>query len=264
MSDQSLKAAVQAQFAPSAEAYVNSAVHANRPDLERMTALAELRGDERALDIATGGGHTALAFAPHVAEVVATDLTPAMLEAAERFITRSLAAAGRPLNVRFERADAEALPFEDGSFDIVTCRVAPHHFADAALFVREAARVLRPGGVFVLDDTIAPADPALDQFINTVEKLRDPTHVRDYTVAEWQAFCEAAGLTVTYSDTFTKELPFEDWCARSRVTPETQAELSRLLRDATPEAAQAFAIVVDDGQVREFALHSALVVARKA
>lgn len=264
MSDQPLKAAVQAQFAASAEAYVTSTVHANKPDLQRMVALAELRGDERVLDVATGGGHTALAFAPHVREVIATDLTPAMLLAAERFITAELTAAGMPLNVRFERADAEALPFADANFDVVSCRVAPHHFADVALFVREVARVLRPGGVFVLDDTIAPADPALDQFINTVEQLRDPTHVRDYTLAEWQAFCAATRLTVSFSDTFTKTLPFEDWCARARVTSTTHAELTRLLLGATPEARHAFAIVAEQGQIRQFVLHSALVVARKA
>lgn len=264
MNDQSLKAAVQAQFAASAEAYVTSTVHANKPDLQRMVALAELRGDERVLDIATGGGHTALAFAPHVREVVATDLTPAMLAAAERFITEQLTAADRALNVRFERADAEALPFDDASFDVVTCRVAPHHFSDVALFVREVARVLRPGGVFALDDTIAPADPALDQFINTVEKLRDPTHVRDYTVSEWQSFCADAGLRVSSSETFTKTLPFEDWCVRARVTPDTQTELTRLLLAATPAAQQAFAIVADGAQVTQFALHSALIVTCKA
>lgn len=264
MSDQPRKAAVQAQFAASAEAYVTSTVHANKPDLQRMVALAELRGDEQVLDIATGGGHTALAFAPHVREVVATDLTPAMLAAAERFITAELAAAGLPLNVRFERADAEALPFADGSFDVVTCRVAPHHFADVGLFVREVARVLRPGGVFVLDDTIAPADPALDEFINTVEQLRDPTHVRDYTLAEWQALCAAAGLRVTSSETFTKTLPFRDWCTRARVAPATEAELTRLLLEATPAARQTFAIVAEQGQVQQFELHSALVVARRA
>lgn len=258
MSDTTHKQAIQAQFAGSAEAYVTSAVHANKPDLQRMVALAALRGDERVLDIATGGGHTALAFAPHVREVIASDLTPAMLTAAERFI-----AARQIGNVRFQIADAEALPFPDADFDVVTCRVAPHHFGDVGRFVREVARVLRPGGRFVLDDTIAPADPALDQFINTVEQLRDPTHGRDYTVAEWRALCDAAGLIVEQVETFTKTIPFDDWCDRARVADATRAELTRLLLSATPAARAAFAIERDDDRIVQFRLHSALLLARK-
>lgn len=252
------KQAVQAQFAGSAEAYVTSTVHANKPDLQRMLDLAALRGDESVLDIATGGGHVALAFAPHAREVVASDLTPAMLAAAERFIVGQGFA-----NVRYEIADAEALPFDDASFDVVTCRVAPHHFPDVARFVREAARVLRPGGLFILDDTIAPEDPALDKFINTIEKLRDPTHGRDYTASEWHAFCADAGLAVETSETFTKVIPFDDWCTRSRTDDVTKADLADRLCRATPEARATFAIVADDERVEQFELHSVLLSARK-
>ncbi len=258
MDDSSFKQGVQAQFAPNAEAYVTSSVHANKPDLQRMIQLANLQGDERVLDIATGGGHVALAFAPHAREVVASDLTPAMLVAAERFIRAQGVA-----NVRFEIADAEALPYPDASFDVVTCRVAPHHFPNVARFVREVARVLRSGGVFVLDDTIAPADPALDQFINQIEQLRDPTHVRDYTVDEWRAFCDAAGLTIRDSDTFPKTIPFHDWCERMRVSSETMSELQLRLQNASAAAQATFAIALDGERVVQFDLHSVLLAARK-
>ena len=259
MRDDQLKRAVQAQFAPSAEAYVTSAVHAGTGDLGRMVDLAALRGVERVLDIATGGGHTALAFAPHVREVVATDLTPAMLTAAERFIT------GRGVaNVRFELADAEALPFADADFDLVTCRVAAHHFGDIALFIREVARVLRPGGRFILVDTVAPPEPALDAFIDTVERLRDPSHVRDYTVQEWIETCGAAGLVVEQTETWLKTIPFDDWCTRMRVTDATRADLIRLLREAPPAARESFAIETSADDVRAFALHALLLVARRS
>jgi len=258
MSNSTVKQAVQAQFAGSAEAYVTSTVHANKPDLQQMVALAELRSDERVLDIATGGGHAALAFAPHVQDVVATDLTPAMLAAAERFIR------GRNVhNVRFEVADAEALPFPDNHFDVVTCRVAPHHFPDVQQFVREVARVLRSGGRFVLVDTIAPATPTLDSFINAIERLRDPTHVREYTEAEWRALCADAALTAVHTETFTKRLPFDDWCRRARVSSEVQAELSERLRSASPEAYSVFGIETHHEQVVSFVLYSVLLVARK-
>jgi SAM-dependent methyltransferase len=259
MSIDLLKQAVQAQFGATAEAYVSSPTHANGADLQRMVELARLRGDERVLDIATGGGHTALAFAPHVREVVATDLTPQMLAAAARFITSQGVA-----NVRFERADAEALPFPAAEFDVVTCRIAPHHFGDAARFVREVRRVLRPGGVLLLVDTIAPDDPALDALINAFEQLRDPSHVRNYTLREWQAFCLAAGLRVAHSEIWTKTLPFVDWCQRANVSPATQAELERRLLTASSEARAAFEVAVVDGRVTAFGLPAALLLARAA
>ena len=257
MSDSARKQAVQAQFAPNADAYVTSAVHANQDDLRRMVTLAVLRGDERVLDIATGGGHTALAFAPHVRDVIATDLTPAMLAAAERFITGEGVA-----NVRFQQADAEALPFAAGAFDVVTCRVAAHHFGDVPRFLDEVARVLTGGGTFILVDTIAPPDVALDQFIDSVERLRDPSHVRDYTEADWRAFCTAAGLEVTQSETWRKTIPFDDWCDRMRVSGATRGELVRLLASASPEAQDSFAIELSETGIRQFALHALLLVAR--
>src|SRR5688572_29608912 len=125
---------VQEQFGATAQSYVESPRHRSGPDLVRLVELAECRPDDRALDIATGGGHTALALAPHVAHVVASDLTPKMLEAAEAFIREQGVE-----NVSFEQAAAEALPFDDASFDIVTCRIAPHHFADVRAFCREVA-----------------------------------------------------------------------------------------------------------------------------
>lgn len=258
MSEQTSKQAIQQQFGGSAAAYVASAVHASNSDLQRMVTLAELRGDERVLDIATGGGHVALAFAPWVRAVLATDLTPAMLAAAARF-----AAERGATNVRFEVADAEALPYEDNSFDVVTCRVAAHHFGDVPRFVREAVRLLRPGGVLLLDDTIAPEDPTLDRLINALEVLRDPTHVRDYTVSEWRGWCEAAGVQVDSCETFRKVIHFDDWCRRARVRPETHAELTRRLRDAPAAARSAFNIVARDGEIAQFELHSVLLRGRK-
>jgi ubiquinone/menaquinone biosynthesis C-methylase UbiE len=258
MNDRNHKQAVQAQFAPNAEAYVTSSVHANRPDLQRMILLANTYGHEELLDIATGGGHVALAFAPHVHAVIATDLTPAMLEAAKRFIRKQ-----GVTNVGFEIADAEALPYPNASFDIVTCRVAPHHFPNVSRFVREAARVLRSGGIFVLNDTIAPADRELDQFINVIEQLRDQSHVRDYTVDEWHSYCTAAGLTLVQSETFRKTIPFDDWCQRMRVNSGIVDELEQRFQSASPAAQATFAITLEGHKVVQFDLHSVLLAARK-
>src|SRR3972149_2395216 len=143
----------QQQFSAHAQNYVTSADHAQSDSLARLVALVQPQPQWRALDIATGGGHTALAFAPHVREVVATDLTREMLLAAEAFIR-----ARGSANVSFRQADAAALPFGDSEFDLVTCRVAPHHFPDCARFVREMAHVLRLGGVAVMVDNVVPDD----------------------------------------------------------------------------------------------------------
>src|SRR5262249_3436403 len=135
-----LAAEIQQRFGAAAARYAESDYHGAGPDLAAMLEAARLRGDERVLDVGCGAGHTALRFAPRVTEVVAVDLTEAMLEQA-----RSLAAARGIANVRCERGDAQALAYPDASFDVVTCRVCAHHFARPERAVREAARVLRPG-----------------------------------------------------------------------------------------------------------------------
>ena len=135
-------------------------------------------------------------------------------------------------------------------------------FGDVPRFLDEVARVLKGGGTFILVDTIAPPDPALDQFIDSVERLRDPSHVRDYTEAEWRAFCAAAGLEVTQSETWRKTIPFDDWCDCMRVSGATRDELVRLLGSASPEACASFAIEPSETSIRQFALHALLLVAR--
>ena len=143
MEDAKIKQLVQDQFGPVAQRYVTSHIHAHGDDLARMIELAQPRGDERVLDIATGGGHTALAFAPHVRAVVATDLTPRMLDAAAAFVREQGAA-----NVTFELADAEALPFADASFDAVLACLVFEHIDAVDDAIGEIARVVRPGGRF--------------------------------------------------------------------------------------------------------------------
>src|SRR5262249_17482018 len=143
-----------------ADAYVASATHVGGDDLDQLVAWAEGGPEKIALDVATGAGHTALALAPHYGRVVASDLTDRMLETAAAFL-----GAQGARNVEFRRADAEDLPFADASFDLVSCRIAPHHFDDVAKFVGEAARVLRPGGIFLLEDSVAPPDPEAADFL---------------------------------------------------------------------------------------------------
>ena len=147
---------VQQQFGAHAAAYATSTVHAKGASLGRLVELVKPERNWQALDIATGAGHTAAAFAPHVARVIASDLTEEMLQEAAK-----LAAGKGFANMETARADAEALPFEDARFDLVTCRIAAHHFPDVPTFVGEVWRVLKAGGTFALVDNISP-DAGID------------------------------------------------------------------------------------------------------
>jgi len=224
-----------------------------------MVELAEPKPEDAALDIATGGGHTALALAPHVGSIVASDLTPKMLQAAEAFIR-----GNNITNATFEIAEAEHLPFDAESFDIVTCRIAPHHFDDVPAFCREVARVLRHGGRFVLIDSLAPEDDDLDRFINEVEWRRDTTHVRSFRVSEWKSFVADAGLTVDVVETFERRFEFDDWTARSRMEPSDRDELASLILNASARIKESYAVDETDGRVESFADKKFIMRARKA
>lgn len=259
MEDETIKQRVQARFGAAAQSYVTAAVFARGDDLRRLVELARARGDERVLDVATGGGHTALAFAPHVREVVATDLTLPMIEAA------SVHARGQGVaNVYFARADAEDLPFAGASFDLVTTRIAPHHFPDPERYVHEVARVLRPGGLFLLDDNMAPEDHELDAFMNRFERWRDPSHVRAYTLREWRDWSERAGLRVEHVEPLTrKRYDFADWTARMRMPDAERDALEAWLLAAPPRCAEFFAIAVENGRICSLCSTFAIVVARR-
>ena len=256
--DDEHKDRVREQFGKTAQDYVTSARHASGWDLDRLVELAEAQPTDDALDIATGGGHTALALAPHVCHIVASDLTPKMLAAAEEFIR------GKGItNATFEIAEAEKLPFEDASFDIVSCRIAPHHFDDVRAFCREAARVLRPGGRFLLIDSLAPEDDELDRFINEVEWRRDTTHVRGYRASEWQEFITEAGLTVDAVEPFQRRYEFDSWTARSRMSDDERRELEEMMLGAPDHVRDHFHIDVRDGRIDSFDDNKLLLRARK-
>ena len=253
------KSKVQEYFAQTAEGYVASFSHRTGSDLQRLIELGEWQPDQQALDVATGGGHTALAVAPHVAQVMVTDLTPRMLEKAREFLLEQ-----GITNAQFQVADAEQLPFADGTFDRVTCRIAPHHFPNMALAVREAARVLKPGGLFLLIDCMAPGDHGLDAFDNTVEKWRDQSHGRSCTAEEWEAFFTQAGLRIEDREFFRKTHNFDDWTTRSKMASEQKAQLARFILESKPQIRDYFEVVQrPDGSLESFTNDFILLKGRK-
>jgi SAM-dependent methyltransferase len=238
---------------------VTSTTHAHGADLARLVQLADPHGYEHALDVATGGGHTALAFAPHVHHMIASDLTLAMLQAAREHLVASGAD-----NVSFLRAEAESIPVTPGSLDIVTCRVAAHHFADVRAFVQSAAAALRPGGQLLISDHIGLEDPELDQFMDRFERWRDPSHVRAYSYAEWHTFCAAAGLTVTLTEDDAREpYEFASWTARLRMPADERDALERWLLAADARLRERFEVVEQDGHVVSLRGTFGIIVARK-
>ena len=241
---------VQRQFGRTAAAYVESASHARGEDLDRIVALAEEHGGESVVDVGTGVGHTLRRVAPCFRSAVGVDATREMLEAG----IAVLANAG-VTNAVLVQADATAVPIASDSADVVTSRLAAHHFADAAGAFREIARILRPGGLFVLVDNFAPDDPELDRFINEVETLRDPSHVRNHTVSGWRELLERAGLRTTVdSDSSVTKLTTENWLERSQTPPDRAEEVRRRLRTAGPSAVAAFQIAPTTFAVRKLIL----------
>ena len=248
------KTLVQEQFGKTAPYYLTSKVHALGKSLERMVELTAPQPDWRALDIATGGGHVAYTFAPLVGRVWATDITQEMLdmvkaEAEKRGLT----------NLRTAYAKAEALPFEDASFDLVTCRIAPHHFNSIADFLDEVHRVLKPGALLALVDNVV-SEGSVGDYVNAFERLRDPSHLRAWTMAEWRAALPQHKLAIVHVEQLYKIMEFKSWAARY------DAVMRNMLLAMLDQAAPAVKAVLEpkevDGEV-SFRLCEGVFVARR-
>ncbi len=191
-----------------AAAYRESATHAAGDDLDLVVAWCEPASGVNVLDVATGGGHVARRLREAGANVVTVDAAPGM----------------EPDVI----APADHLPFADASFDAVACRIAAHHFPDALAAVREMARVARHR-VVICDNTF------VSESSEEADRLRDPSHVRNYSPAEWESFFELAGLGVADEAYIVRDTDFEDWLARTE-TPETdRARVRELLGDRIRE-----------------------------
>ncbi|MDO8879534.1 MAG: class I SAM-dependent methyltransferase [Coriobacteriia bacterium] len=214
------------RFGPRADGYRASALHAAGPDLELLVELAAAGPGVRVLDVATGGGHVALALARTGADVTACDLTPEMLDAA------GLLLAEHGCQAAFVVAEASALPFPDESFDVVTCRIAAHHFPDAQAFFDEVARVLVPGGRLGFQDQILPPQPTSAVLVDAFERMRDPSHHQAFSVDGWATLIERAGLEVECSELIDKRHEFAVWTARQDCDDACVERLHELMTDA--------------------------------
>jgi ubiquinone/menaquinone biosynthesis C-methylase UbiE len=235
----------RAQFERQSRRYGRQHILKNVDDVEAALEKVQFKPGDRALDVATGAGHTGLHLAGRGLEVMLCDLSKAMLEQAVAL------AKERGLRVETKIHSAEQLPYPDASFQIVTCRVAAHHFSDPAAFVRETARVLGPGGFFVLiDGSIDDDEPEAEEWMHQVEKLRDPSHVRFLTPGRWKSMCEKAGLQVIEIrlDPF-KQPDLEWYFETAATTPENRKKVLRLIEKPPEPAKKLFKLGREDGKI---------------
>jgi ubiquinone/menaquinone biosynthesis C-methylase UbiE len=254
-----LKGRTREHFGRVASKYRCSADHIDIEDLDLLFKGFALKKGHKVLDVATGAGHTAVALSRLGSRVVASVLTPGMLREA-----RELAAEVGAQNISFAAADAEALPFRDGMFDRITCRIAAHHFLDLRMAMREIVRVLRHGGRIGIIDSIVPGNPSLDAFMNGIEKVRDPSHVRSFRHEEWLDFVAEAGLAPLQIACLWKVHAFPEWVARTGQPPEVQRMVEEMFLSAFPKARETYRVRVEDGRVVSFADEKIVLVAKKS
>ena len=193
-----------------ADAFRESPTHREGPDLDLLVEWCEPGHDLKVLDVATGGGHVARRLREEGCTVITVDPAPGM----------------KPDVV----ASAEELPFADGSFDVVTCRIAAHHFRDIRAAVAEMARIAQR--VVVIEDNVF-----IDDAVEEAERLRDPTHVRCYSEDEWKELLTAAGLEVEQVERFERHPAVDDWLARVETPPADGARVRELLGDRIQDGA---------------------------
>jgi ubiquinone/menaquinone biosynthesis C-methylase UbiE len=229
-------------FGARAAFYTTSPFHTDPQVLARVVELAQPNEDSSALDIATGSGHTAFALAPHVRSVIGIDITPEMLREAE-----ALKAARSIDNVVFRTGDVHRLPFDDGSFDLVTCRRAAHHFSNIGRALAEIRRVLRPGGRVVIDDRSVPENDFADRCMNLLDTYHDESHVREYRPTEWHRMLEDARFAVEVIETYTRHRPLSALTARA--SEENAGKIRETLAGLTQQQREIFNLVEKDGEL---------------
>jgi len=250
---------IREQFGRTATAYVEATHFTGGEDLEEAARLLKPSHDDNMLDVACGGGHMALFFAPMVRQVVASDLTMQMLKKAQEHIAEE----GRVDNVVFREADAEDLPFPAGSFTLLTCRIAPHHFADVPQALREFHRVLRRGGRMAIIDTLMPSDPEIAEFFQTMEKMRNPTHIKAFSEDEWQKMILDSELILQETMIISKTHDFQEWTKTAGLNRAKVQELNKFFMDAPQKIHDYFKIESFAGEVETYTDKKLLIYAKR-
>ena len=223
------KRAVQRQFGRQAGAYARSASHRRDVDLDLLLQHLQPARTDRVLDVATGTGFTALALLPLVGSVTGVDLTHGMLEEARRLAPASA-------QIRWVVGDAEALPFPGGAFDIVTCRRAPHHFLNIERGVDEMLRVLARGGRLGVVDQVPPESDAGCELMETLEVVRDSSHVRALRATRWRALLVGRGVTLACAQVVESRQTVDAWLNLAGADDARRGAIAATLQRASRKA----------------------------
>jgi ubiquinone/menaquinone biosynthesis C-methylase UbiE len=249
---------VREEFTRQANDYATAPAILDAEHLSKLVDLVAPPRDARVLEVATGPGHVAMAFAAVCREVVGIDLTDAPLRIAEKMrAERGLS------NVRFQKGDVESrLPFEDGEFDVVVCRFAIHHFAEPDKVIAEMVRVCRADGLVAIEDLIASEQPERAAYYNEFERLRDTSHTSALAMSELIKMMGVAGLEIVRFTSHGYRTPVSQWIKAAKASPERAAKAIEMVeRDAKEDLSGARPVRID-GELY-FTYRIAMLVMRK-
>jgi SAM-dependent methyltransferase len=231
---------VAQQFGPTAQAYLKSVTHASGEDLRLLAEEISATSGGSVLDLGCGAGHASFAVAPYATSVTAYDLTDEMLA-----VVRHEARTRGIDNISTVQGMAEKLPFPAEQFDWVISRFSAHHWHDVPAALGEIARVLKPQGQVALIDTAGSETPLLDTHLQTVEILRDPSHIRDYSAQEWLGFFREAGFKPAIRRSWPLVIEFSGWIERMRTPPERVTAIRSIWKSAPDEVRRSFNVQPD-------------------
>ena len=215
---------IQQEFTKQADAYAANPTIADPAWAMRLVEVVQPKATDRVLEIATGPGYVALAFATQAATVVGVDLTTAPLTIAEQNRQER-----RLTNVRFESADANQLPFDDEQFDIVVCRLAVHHFFDPAQVLAEMVRVCRSRGKVVVEDLVASEHQERAAYYNRWEQLRDPSHTTALSLTQLMTLYTNLGLEIVHIKMEDRTQIVEQWMKNAQTPTDVADQVRQLI-----------------------------------
>lgn len=243
-------------FGSNAAQYLTSTVHSAGADLDKLRDAVAVSRARRVLDLGCGAGHASYALARGGAkQIVAYDLAPAMLA-----VVAAEARSRGYAQIQTSEGPAESLPFPDAGFDLVVTRYSAHHWLDMRRGIHEAARVLKPGGLLIVIDVLSPENPLLDTVLQTVEVLRDLSHVRNYRESEWRGVLTGEGFSAPISHRWKLPMEFAGWVARIGTSAARIEALKTVFDELAGEARDYFSV----GANRSFAIDAGWLEARKA